>query len=102
MKRWGWLRWRRRTSTKMAQMKPELTDERLEWLAERFESLKIREFTRADFGDYVADPEWHESIADLLARGGSVAWSPTRPGWLFVLDGRPSLVRIPGVMRCMS
>lgn len=94
--------WKRRAKVIMEHMRPVLTDERLDHLAEQFRLRRIRELTHATFGDYVQDPVWFDGMAGHLAGGGAVAWSETRPGYLFMVKGGSTRVAIPMVPRCMS
>jgi hypothetical protein len=50
-----------------------LTDERLDYLAERFHSLTIRPLTKATFAQYVADPDRYDRAAQVLLAGHALA-----------------------------
>lgn len=71
----------------------ELTEERLDMLAGRYNDKCIHNLTGATFGAYVASPGYYDAISDELVRGCGLqtdeshpsTWivlEPTRRGWL--------------------
>lgn len=51
-----------------------MTDARLDHLAERYNELRIGPLTRATFEQYVGNPGYYETIAQVLRSGGSLQW----------------------------
>lgn len=49
-----------------------MTDERLDWLAERFQALRVREWLHVPFGAYVRDHHHYDALAVMAASVGLV------------------------------
>ncbi len=52
-----------------------LTDERLDYLADRFLSRRIREILGMTFREYLRDPGWYDAILDHLEAGRALVVS---------------------------
>ncbi|MEM5789270.1 MAG: hypothetical protein AAGU11_18305 [Syntrophobacteraceae bacterium] len=57
-----------------------VTEELLDYLAERFITRRVRELTRCTFEQYVRQPSSWERIAEALLNGWGVRFNPECPG----------------------
>lgn len=70
-----------------------MTDERLEWLAERFVGGSYHRLLKVSFAEYLRDPDGYDFVAQVLEGGGAlrrVAMPPVelnRCGWEFLHRG---------------
>jgi hypothetical protein len=51
-----------------------LTDERLEYLANRFLDLRVREYTGATFEEYIGNSELLDFLVQKLRNGKAMVW----------------------------
>jgi len=51
-----------------------LTDERLEYLADRFLDLRVRELTGATFEEYIGNPGLLDFLVEKLRAGQALVW----------------------------
>jgi hypothetical protein len=74
----------------------ELTDELLDYLAERFVFYRVRDFLGITFGDFLANPEYYvrktcemvRAVLEIEYRPQSVSWEDTRAfGFSFAEGG---------------
>lgn len=68
-----------------------VTDELLDYLAERFLSKRVREMTHCTFEQYTVHPEAWERIAGALQQGYAVRYDPEFPGIALII--RPQFAR---------
>jgi hypothetical protein len=65
-----------------------ITDEYLDYMADRFVGLRIREITRVGFEQYLECPECYEMLAEALRGGSGIQFDDEMHGAVVLIPPR--------------